>query len=136
MCPKPRCKAIYDDAIKLVHANKFSPAATCDLRLVEQAAPEWWERYRQRCAEYRFPSGKEKQLELAKTIGRDGFHLLTGISSEQAPPHLRSVPVVNILRQMWIQQFALEDERSLLPGEHLVDGGYQSGNGLLDSEQM
>lgn len=28
------------------------------------------------------------------------------------------------------------DERSLLPGEHLVDGGYQSVDGLLDSRKL
>lgn len=183
--------------------------------LVEQAEPEWWERYSQRFSEYRFPSGKEKQLELAETIGRDGYHLLTQIFAEEAPPHLRSVPAVNILRQVWVQQFYLEDsrvrwrsnknvppaatmiaspydvevrlsqkrgkawqgykvhltetcdpttphlithvettlatlqdntalpaiheqldEKSLLPGEHLMDGGYQSVEGLLDSREM
>jgi transposase len=182
--------------------------------LVGQAEPEWWERYAQRFSAYRFPSGEEKQLELAEVIGRDGYHVLTQIFAEEAPPHLRSVPAVNILRQVWTQQFFLEDdqvrwrsnknvppaakmiaspydvevrlsqkrgkawqgykvhltetcdpkaphlitqvettlatlqdndalpaiheqleERALLPGEHLVDGGYQSVDGLLDSEK-
>lgn len=183
--------------------------------VIAQAEPEWWDRYSQRFSEYRFPSGKEKQLALAETIGRDGYHLLTQIFAEEAPPHLRAVPAVNILRQVWVQQFFLEDdqvrwrgnknvppaakmiaspydvevrlsqkrnkvwqgykvhltetcdpsaphlitqvettlatlqdndalpaiheqldERALLPGEHLVDGGYQSVDGLLDSEKM
>ena len=79
--------------------------------LVGQAEPAWWERYAQRFSEYRFPSGEEKQLELAEVIGRDGYHLLTQIFAEEAPPHLRSVPAVNILRQVWTQQFFLEDDQ-------------------------
>ena len=182
--------------------------------LLEQANPEWWQRYSQRFSEYRFPKGKDKQQELAETIGRDGYHLLTQVYEEEAPAHLRSIPAVNVLRQVWVQQFYLEDgrlrwrsnknvppaatmiaspydiesrlsqkrgkawqgykvhltetcdrsaphlithvettlatlqdnsalpaiheqlhEKTLLPGEHLVDGGYQSVTGLLDSQK-
>jgi transposase len=182
--------------------------------LLEQANPEWWQRYSQRFSEYRFPKGKDKQQELAETVGRDGYHLLTQIYEEEAPAHLRSIPAVNVLRQVWVQQFYLEDgrlrwrsnknvppaatmiaspydievrlsqkrgkawqgykvhltetcdrsaphlithiettlatlqdnsalpaihellhEKTLLPGEHLVDGGYQSVTGLLDSQE-
>src|SRR5690606_1579174 len=77
--------------------------------LIAQADPEWWERYSQRFSEYRFPSGKEKQLELAETVGRDGYYLLTRVYAQEAPAHLRVVPAVNILRLVWIQQFYLED---------------------------
>ena len=182
--------------------------------LLEQANPEWWQRYSQRFSEYRFPKGKDKQQELAETIGRDGYHLLTQVYEEEAPAHLRSIPAVNVLRQVWVQQFYLEagrlrwrsnknvppaatmiaspydiesrlsqkrgkawqgykvhltetcdrsaphlithvettlatlqdnsalpaiheqlHEKTLLPGEHLVDGGYQSVTGLLDSQK-
>ena len=182
--------------------------------LLEQANPEWWQRYSQRFSEYRFPKGKDKQQKLAETIGRDGYHLLTQVYEEEAPAHLRSIPAVNVLRQVWVQQFYLEDgrlrwrsnknvppaatmiaspydieirlsqkrgkawqgykvhltetcdrsaphlithvettlatlqdnsalpaiheqlhEKTLLPGEHLVDGGYQSVTGLLDSQK-
>ena len=182
--------------------------------LLEQAHPEWWQRYSQRFSEYRFPKGKEKQQELAETIGRDGYHLLTQIYEEEAPSHLCAIPAVDVLRQVWVQQFYLEEgrlrwrsnknvppaammiaspydievrlshkrgkawqgykvhltetcdrsaphlithvettlatlqdnsalpaiheqlhEKTLLPGEHLVDGGYQSVTGLLDSQE-
>ena len=42
-------------------------------------------------------------------IGRDGYSLLAQIFAEEAPPHLRAVPAINILRQVWVQQFSLED---------------------------
>jgi transposase len=182
--------------------------------LLEQADPAWWQRYSQRFSEYRFPKGKEKQQKLAETIGGDGYHLLSLIYEEEAPAHLRSIPAVNVLRQVWVQQFYLEDGRlrwrsnknvppaatmiaspydlevrlsqkrgkawqgykvhltetcdptaphlithvettlatlqdnsalpaiheqlqakAILPGEHLVDGGYQSVTGLLDSQE-
>ena len=53
---------------------------------LNKAEPEWWDRHSQRFSEYHFPSGKEKQLALAETIGRDGYYLLTQIFAEEAPP--------------------------------------------------
>lgn len=181
--------------------------------LLGQVEPDWWHRYSQRFSTYRFPQGKAKQEELAETIGRDGYYLLTQIYADEAPAHLRVIPAVDILRQVWIQQFYVQDsqlrwrsqanippaakmiaspydvqvrlsekrgkgwqgykvhltetcdpaaphliiqvettlateqdnttlpvihqqlnELSLLPGEHLLDGGYQSVDGVLDSQ--
>ena len=79
--------------------------------LLQQVEPDWWQRYSQRFSAYRFPKGKVKQQELAETMGRDGYHLLTQIYASEAAAHLRTIPAVDILRQVWLQQFYLEDDQ-------------------------
>jgi transposase len=50
---------------------------------------EWFERYGSRFEQYRLPT--EKQAEaLAKTIGADGYWLLTAIYDDRSPRHLRA----------------------------------------------
>ena len=41
-------------------------------------------------------------------MGTDGIYLLDAIWSEKAPSWLRQIEAVEILRQVWIQQFYLE----------------------------
>ena len=43
-------------------------------------------------------------------IGQDGYHLLQQIYHDEAPPHLRTIPAVDILRQVWLQNYYLEEE--------------------------
>jgi transposase len=74
-----------------------------------QVAAEWFLRYGKRFSDYQLPKGKGDRQELAETIGRDGLHLLTGLYDVAAPPYLRTVPAVEILRQVWVQQFYQED---------------------------
>ena len=38
-------------------------------------------------------------------MGEDGFRLLKKIYAKNAPEWLRMIPAVEILRQVWIQQF-------------------------------
>jgi transposase len=70
--------------------------------------PDWYERYGQRLQENRLPSSKEERKTLAEQMGTDGFYLLDTIWSESAPGWLRSIEAVEILRQVWIQQFYLD----------------------------
>lgn len=69
----------------------------------------WFERYSRPLAEYRLPEGKDKRYSLAAQIGTDGRTLLTHISDPSAPTWLRDVPAVEILRQVWVQQFYAND---------------------------
>jgi transposase len=89
------------------------------VNVLAQAAPEWLRghvtaewflRYGQRFSDYRLPKEKQDRQQLAETIGRDGSHLRTQIYSASAPPHLRALPAVNILRQVWVQQDYHENE--------------------------
>jgi len=42
---------------------------------------------------------------LAETIGADGFSLMAALADPATPAWLREVPALEILRQVWIQQF-------------------------------
>lgn len=65
----------------------------------------WFERYSRRFAEYRLPESKQARYELAAEIGADGRLLLTRIFDPTSPIWLRELPAVQVLRQVWVQQF-------------------------------
>lgn len=73
--------------------------------LQERMQPEGIKRYGRRFDSYRLPKGKEKRLKLATTIGRDGYYLLTAVLEESAPAEVRALPMIDILRRSWVQQF-------------------------------
>jgi transposase len=74
-----------------------------------QVTAEWFLRYGQRFSDYRLPKGKRDRQQLAETIGQDGLHLLTQIYDDAALAHLRTIPAVEILRQVWVQQYYQEN---------------------------
>jgi hypothetical protein len=51
------------------------------------------------------PKGQAEREALAEQIGRDGLRVLTAIYAPAAPPWLRTVPAVETLRQVWLQQY-------------------------------
>ena len=65
----------------------------------------WFERYSRRFAEYRLPKGKPARSALAEQIGADGRELLRTIYDACAPTWMRDIPAVQVLRQVWLQQF-------------------------------
>ena len=66
---------------------------------------DWLERYEKRFEQSRLPQEKSAQEQLALTIGSDGHYLLAAIYSEQAPSELPELPSVEIMRQIWMQQY-------------------------------
>ena len=62
-----------------------------------------------RFEETRLPKGKTKKRELIEQIGADGFSLLAALYGPEAPPSLRLIPRVQSLRQMWIQQYFVDN---------------------------
>jgi transposase len=53
-------------------------------------------------------------------VGQDGATLLDAVWSEEAPGWMRSLPAVETLRRMWVQQFMVEEGTVLLrPSEYL-----------------
>jgi len=79
--------------------------------LKAQIEPDWFERYSHRIEDTRFPTSQEGRLALAETYGRDGFHLLESVYDEHSPAWLRLVPMVETLRQVWVQHFVFIDEK-------------------------
>jgi transposase len=71
---------------------------------------EWFERYSRRFAEYRLPAEKPARSELAEQIGSDGRELLRRVYQPSAPSFLQQLPALQVLRQVWLQQFYAADD--------------------------
>jgi transposase len=87
---------------------------------------DWFERYSQRVELWRLGIAKEEKEPFMEQIGRDGSDLLTALYEQQAPPQLAQLPQVQLLRQMWVQQFFWEEgilrlrNKDTLPPAHLT----------------
>lgn len=66
---------------------------------------EWYDLYSKRFEDYRLSKTVAEKEELAVKIGADGFDLLDFIYSSTAPKELRNLPAVEVLRQVWLQQY-------------------------------
>jgi transposase len=91
------------------------------LEALAAAAPGWlagvidgsWQQvYGQRIDGVRLPASEAARKKLAAQYGKDGYHLLDQVYSPAAPPWLRELPAVQVLRVIWIQQYyRVIDER-------------------------
>ena len=79
--------------------------------LLRQVTPAWEQRYGPRFTEWHLPNGQEKREAIALQIGRDGQHMLLAIYAPDAPAELRTLPEVEILRQIWVQQYMIDGEQ-------------------------
>lgn len=99
---------------------------------VKAHAPlDWYDRYEARMENFRFPKEKSKQEALADQIGQDGWELLQWVQQEEALPWLREIPAVEVLRQVWVQQFCRQDEQihwrsndQIPPASRLISSPY------------
>jgi len=87
--------------------NALAAAAPAWLRLHVQ--PDWFDRYSVRVEEARLPKGLDARTAYAATIGADGMHILLAVYAADAPPWLRDIPAVQILRQVWVHQYSVVD---------------------------
>jgi transposase len=74
------------------------------------APPAWYERYGRPVDNYRLPKSDAARAALAEAIGADGMTLLQAVRAPTAPPWLRQVPAVELLRRVWLQQYHAPDE--------------------------
>jgi len=72
--------------------------------------PAWGDRYCPRVENYRLPKTEAERQQLAATIGADGFTLLRAAYAPEAPPEVREAPAVEVLRQIWVQQYYGPDD--------------------------
>jgi transposase len=79
-------------------------------QLRAQVPSEWFDRYGRRFENYRLPPGKPERYELAETIGAGGFQLLRWIYAPATPAWVRQIPAVEVLRQVWLQQFYASED--------------------------
>lgn len=74
------------------------------------APASWHERYGRPVDNYRLPKTDAEREALAEAMGADGLTLLQAVQATAAPAWLRHVPAVEILRQVWLQQYHAPDE--------------------------
>lgn len=74
---------------------------------------DWFDRYSRRIENYRLPKLDSEREALGNLIGKDGFTLLNAIYSMKAPFWLRQIQAVEILRQVWVQQFYAPSEEGV-----------------------
>ena len=77
--------------------------------LLAHSQPEWAERYEARMEDARTPLGEEAGHAYAEVIGADGASVLHAIYEATAPAFLREIPAVQILRQVWVQNYTWID---------------------------
>jgi transposase len=99
--------------------------------LLALSPPEWVDRYGHRIEESRLPRSQEEREAVAELIGRDGSQLLAAIYAADAPPFLREIPAVQILRHIWIQnyvwvegQLRWRSNENLPPGIQFINSPY------------
>jgi transposase len=88
--------------------NRLAVAAPDWLRT--QIEPAWLERYAVRVENYRLPKAAAEREALAAAIGADGVRLLRAALAPQAPAAVRGEPALEVLRQIWVQQYVAPDE--------------------------
>ncbi|MFO0848780.1 MAG: transposase [Gemmataceae bacterium] len=71
---------------------------------------EWADRSGPRCDTYRVPTGADERRRYADQVGQDGRALLMAVFAAR-PPWLRSIPAVQTLRRVWVQQFLADAGR-------------------------
>jgi transposase len=105
-----------------------------------EAAPEWlkswvpvgwFARYATRAEETRLPQGLAARQVYAEQGGADGHHLLEALYSPSAPPGLRELPRMEILRKTWLYQYwhdhgqgRFRDAKDLPPASMRMDSPY------------
>lgn len=84
------------------------------LNVLAEIAPEWllghldraWvERYRRGWDDARLPSQQAERDALVAQVGADGLVLLRAVQAANAPAELTHLPALEILRQVWLQNF-------------------------------
>ncbi|WP_233624928.1 transposase [Actinoplanes sp. ATCC 53533] len=102
------------------------------LEALTVAAPRWAaehvdaamvRRYGARIDEWRLPKDQPGRRKLAAQVGTDGYQLLAAVFDGQAPPWLGEIPAVEVLRQVWIQQYVRgEAGREVIWRDADIDG--------------
>nr|WP_198037697.1 transposase [Streptacidiphilus jeojiense] len=81
--------------------------------LADMVAPGWADRYGRPVRYDRLPRGKDAVLEYVLQVGQDGARLLHAVYHNDTPPRLRQLRAVQVLRQVWIQQYWYDEHGRL-----------------------
>jgi hypothetical protein len=91
--------------LETLHAA-LEPLSAADAAWGRQQVPvEWYERYGPRAASLRLPKDASKREALAVQIGTAGYALMERVFGQADACHLRQLPALEGLRQMWLQHY-------------------------------
>jgi transposase len=90
--------------------NAVAAAAPDWLRAV--APPEWHRRYDRRVEDTRLPSTAAARERYGREVGADGAALLAALDAPTAPPRLRDLPAVAVLRRVWARHYDAGGDRA------------------------
>lgn len=112
------------------------------LNTLAVVAPEWWlaashpdwkDRYARRAEDDRLPTTHAARAALALTIGYDGRQLLSAVDHAEAPPWLREIPALALLRRVWIQNYQWDgtqlhwrEANNIPPAAQFISSPYDS----------
>ncbi|MBP1466284.1 transposase [Candidatus Chloroploca sp. M-50] len=81
--------------------------------LLSLSQREWLDRYEDRFEDYRLPEAAAARLALANEVGRDGSQFLSAVVATDAPAWQRSVPAVETLHRVWLQNYTWTEQGQL-----------------------
>jgi len=94
---------------------------------------EWYERYGARFEAYRFPKTDVERERLVVQIGQDGRQLLNWVYTAETKAEIQHHAAVETLRQVWVQQYYLQDEEifwrktdNMPAGERIIHSPYDT----------
>jgi len=96
-------------AAEMLRAALNSLAVVVPDWLGQRVPEEWYQRYGKRMEDYRFPKEATQFAQLMEQLGQDGYDLLKWVREADSPLWLKEIPAVEILRQVWLQQFFVEE---------------------------
>jgi transposase len=82
----------------------------------QHVPPAWYTRYGLRSDQSRLPKDASTRETLARQIGADGFQLLEWVLTADTAPGLRTLPALEALRRIWLQQYY----RCTVPGREAL----------------
>ncbi|MFE2972882.1 transposase [Streptomyces sp. NPDC059340] len=74
---------------------------------------DWADRYGRPVRYDRLPRGGDALIAWVLRVGEDGMHILHAVYHDDAPPDLRELRSVQVLRQVWVQQYWHDDAGQL-----------------------
>lgn len=103
----PRLLSRLEQVAETLRTARNAVAEVAPDWLRERTPPDWFERYGRRIEEYRLPKGKEARQAYAALVGADGLRFLAELFAPTAPPDLRHLLAVEVLRRTWLQQYVV-----------------------------
>ena len=91
-------RLVLDFTVPAGIRNKLAVVASEWLRAVRH--PDWRDRYTRRADAVRLPTIQTARAALTLTIGNGGWQLRSAVDHPEAPPWLREIPAVAILRRV------------------------------------